>query len=47
MSMHSVGFFVVVGCLFVSAFFAASETALTGASRALSSAQISQAYFGV
>jgi len=34
MSMHSVGFFVVVGCLFVSAFFAASETALTGASRA-------------
>src|SRR5512138_2473300 len=34
MSMHSIGFFVVVGCLFVSAFFAASETALTGASRA-------------
>ena len=33
-SMHSIAFFVVVGCLFVSAFFAASETALTGASRA-------------
>jgi Mg2+/Co2+ transporter CorB len=32
--MHSIAFFVVVGCLFVSAFFAASETALTGASRA-------------
>ncbi len=32
--MHSIGFFIVVGCLFVSAFFAASETALTGASRA-------------
>ena len=32
--MYSIGFFVVVGCLFVSAFFAASETALTGASRA-------------
>src|SRR5205085_4674322 len=33
-AMHSIGFFVVVGCLLVSAFFAASETALTGASRA-------------
>src|SRR6476620_3241373 len=32
--MHSIGFFIVVCCLFVSAFFAASETALTGASRA-------------
>src|SRR4051812_11582577 len=32
--MHSIAFFVVVGCLLVSAFFAASETALTGASRA-------------
>jgi Mg2+/Co2+ transporter CorB len=27
-------FSIVVGCLLVSAFFAASETALTGASRA-------------
>src|SRR5437016_12146283 len=32
--MHWFAFFVVLGCLFVSAFFAASETALTGASRA-------------
>jgi Mg2+/Co2+ transporter CorB len=32
--MREFAFFVVVGCLFVSAFFAASETALTGASRA-------------
>src|SRR3954453_10201932 len=32
--MPSIAFFVVVGCLLVSAFFAASETALTGASRA-------------
>src|SRR6185295_5120992 len=32
--MHSIGFSVVVACLLVSAFFAASETALTGASRA-------------
>src|SRR5215475_11211649 len=32
--MHWFAFSVVLGCLFVSAFFAASETALTGASRA-------------
>src|SRR3954454_15297070 len=32
--MHSIAFFVVIGCLLVSAFFSASETALTGASRA-------------
>jgi Mg2+/Co2+ transporter CorB len=32
--MHSICFSVVVACLLVSAFFAASETALTGASRA-------------
>ena len=32
--MHWFAFSIVLGCLFVSAFFAASETALTGASRA-------------
>src|ERR1700674_143634 len=32
--MDWVTFFIVIGCLLVSAFFAASETALTGASRA-------------
>jgi Mg2+/Co2+ transporter CorB len=32
--MHWFAFSVVLGCLFVSAFFAGSETALTGASRA-------------
>src|SRR6476661_1679133 len=32
--MNWVAFSIVLGCLFVSAFFAASETALTGASRA-------------
>src|SRR6201988_4103622 len=32
--MHWFAFSVVLACLFVSAFFAASETALTGASRA-------------
>src|SRR5207244_4383590 len=34
LTMHWFAFSVVLGCLFVSAFFAASETALTGASRA-------------
>ncbi len=29
-----ISFFIVIGCLFISAFFSASETALTGSSRA-------------
>src|SRR5450755_2134036 len=32
--MHWLDFSIVIGCLLVSAFFSASETALTGASRA-------------
>src|SRR5260370_26885157 len=33
-NLHWIALSIVVACLFVSAFFAASETALTGASRA-------------